>query len=299
MIFIDDYPIDIAKSETYSFESEVTDFPVEEGANVSDHIRTNPVVITLECVVSNTPIGLIAQDPSRQALDFDRDLAVPDAETPVPANDAFERLVAIWKARKPVSIDTSRGRFDNMVLSLEFPISLETSGGLVFTATLKQIEIVENRRVTIKQSAVPRGVGKVNKGAVAAFDGRGVIATLVFTLRKGKWLRAPEGVTTPPYWVTDPNKVLVLTSPNGDQHYKAENGAYADGTVTNAGKYIGFKKPFPTGMAVAPVTSDGTPIPQTTDYVSPLEQRIGPRPVESWQDAWTSGYTKGVFGGGQ
>lgn len=288
MIWIDDYPIDLATSEAYSFESEVTSFPVEKGADTTDHVRTGPIVITLECVVSNTPIGPVADDASRQALDFDRDLALPDAEKPIPADDCFQRMVAIWKARKPVTVDTSRGRFENMVLSLSVPVSIEESGGLRFTATLKQITLVENRRITIKQAAVPRGVGKINKGAIAGLDKiGGMKSVLVFTIRPG------EKVNPAYWWATDPNKTLIFTSARG-QHFRAEQGALADGWVDATG-YHAFKTPIPTTIEIVEVTADGTPIPQTTDYVSPLDQRIGPKPVESWQDAWTVGFTKGRF----
>lgn len=42
-------------SETWNGSSVVTDFPVEEGASITDHVRPSGEVITLEVFVTNTP----------------------------------------------------------------------------------------------------------------------------------------------------------------------------------------------------------------------------------------------------
>jgi hypothetical protein len=285
VIWIDDFPIDIATSESYSFESEATKFPVEEGADVSDHVRIQGLVITIECIVSNTPIGRIASDPSRLPIEFDRDLAIPDPKTRVPANDALEKLIAIRDARKPVTYEGSKGVFENMVLSFTVPVDIASIGGLRFNAKLEQIQISENRLVTVRKAAVPRGQSKVNRGAVAALNKiGGQKSVLVFTVRHGRkppsWLvgRKPEDVGT-----------LIFTSTTG-RHYRAEQGALSDGYVDAAG-YHPFKEPLPTPIYVdakdAVVDNNGNVIPQTTDYVSPLEKRIGPDPIPAWRDMWS------------
>ena len=46
---------DAVTNETYDGSVTVTEYPVESGANVSDHIRRNPLRVTLECWVTDTP----------------------------------------------------------------------------------------------------------------------------------------------------------------------------------------------------------------------------------------------------
>lgn len=141
-IYIDGYPMDLAISETHGFESTVTEHPVERGADMVDHVRARPIEIELECVVSDTPIGAIATDPTRQAEGQD---------APLPSEDAYARLQAIRDARQPVTIETSLGTWTSMALvMLSVPRSRETTGGLFFTATFRQVRVVETQRVTVR-----------------------------------------------------------------------------------------------------------------------------------------------------
>ena len=55
--------VDVVMDESFEINSTVTDHPVEEGANMSDHSRPEPIVITANCIVSETPIS--ASDTTR------------------------------------------------------------------------------------------------------------------------------------------------------------------------------------------------------------------------------------------
>src|SRR5690606_1988974 len=104
------------------------------------------IVVTLEGIVSDTPIGT---------------LAALRGEDVRPSDDAFARLLAIRDAREPVTIETSLRVFENMVLqSLSVPRSAQTGDALRFRATFQQIQLVTNERTMI-EVAVPRGAKKV------------------------------------------------------------------------------------------------------------------------------------------
>lgn len=74
---------DITVSETSTAKSDVTKFPVEKGADFSDHVRVLPADIALRVMVSNSPLRnlpkattevsvlRIVRDPSRLALHAD------------------------------------------------------------------------------------------------------------------------------------------------------------------------------------------------------------------------------------
>lgn len=154
-IRISGYPIDLAITEDHSFDSEVTEYPVESGADVSDNIRNKPLEITLEGIVSDTPIGAIAQDPTRK----------PEAGAPLPSRDAYNRIIAIRDAREPVTIETSLGKFERMALTkIGIPRDRTTGKALKFTVSFKQLNIVTNSRSTVRV-AVPNCTGKVNGGS--------------------------------------------------------------------------------------------------------------------------------------
>lgn len=246
MITIDGTPIDIATSVTYSGDSEATAFPVEEGADITDHVRLGQLKIELECVVSDTPIGAIAADPSRGgggglSSAVAGVIGVAPTSNGVPSlaygQTTFDRLVQIRDARKPVVVSTPRGDFENMILSFSVPDDISTSGGLVFTASLVQIKVAENERVTIAVAAEPRGKGKQNRGAltldpIVIGEWRTPVSwalpTIVFTIKVGQ--------KETKYWEQNPNKVHVATTAAG-VHYKADIWTYADGIVNEDGTY--------------------------------------------------------------
>jgi len=153
-ILIDDYIIDCAVTEGHSFKSEVTQFPVEEGADITDHVRVLPDVITLEGLVSDTPLGTLAE--RREITEG------------LPSEDALAWLKRIRTDREPVTISTSLGIYKNMVLeALEIPRDAKTGNALAFTAIFRQVVIAVNRKVTTRV-AVPRSKGKSHRGTKAA-----------------------------------------------------------------------------------------------------------------------------------
>jgi hypothetical protein len=148
MITIDGYIIDVAVREDHSFDNEVTEHPVEVGSDIVDHVRAKPIMLTLEGIVSDTPIGGVADLRS---------------ETTLPSREAFERLLAIRNARLPVTISTSLRVYTDMVLeALSTPREAKTGDALVFTARFRQVRIIENVRSTVVVEA--RNKGKVNRG---------------------------------------------------------------------------------------------------------------------------------------
>ena len=55
-ITIDGWPVDLALTEEHSHDSEATQYPVEKGANITDHVRPKPISITFEGIVSASPL---------------------------------------------------------------------------------------------------------------------------------------------------------------------------------------------------------------------------------------------------
>lgn len=153
LAFIDNFAIDCLISDNHTFESEVTEFPVESGSTISDNIRPKPITIVMECIVSNTPL----ENASR----FRKDGSVP-------TEDAYAMLQKIRTDRRLVTISTSLQDYTNMAMeSLSIPRASGRGDELRFSATFKQVQIVTNVRG--KRVAIPAAQdGGANSFAVVS-----------------------------------------------------------------------------------------------------------------------------------
>ncbi len=143
------FELDVAVEEMHTLEADVTEHPVEKGADVTDHIRSRPISVQVVGIVSDTPIG---------------DLATRRGLFSLPSNDALAHLLAIRDARLPVTIETSLQRWERMALkSLSMPRDAENGDALQFTALFVQVEIVTNQRIAVRVAS-PRARGKVDRG---------------------------------------------------------------------------------------------------------------------------------------
>lgn len=173
------YLMDLALSEEFSFPGEATKFPVEKGAEFTDHIRELPDEITLECIVSDTPIGDVATDPTRQPV------TGPDGttSTALPSAEALQRMRELKALRQPVRIETTLGVFTSMAfIDLTVPVNKDKSpgrdkqpGALFFTAKFRKAALVTNKRTKVRVRSAMAGAGGQSKakavvGKVAVID---------------------------------------------------------------------------------------------------------------------------------
>ncbi len=180
MIFIDGFAIDCAVSVEVVRESQITSHPVEIGADVTDHVRNEPIVVNLDCRISNTPMADVA------AL-----------RTGIPSEEGRAKLVAIRNAREPVTIELIDETFDSMVLqSLSTPQTAQTGDALEFRATFKEIVIVSNARATVPV-LLPRSSKKRDLGAKGAEEKKDAKAEqragLLKNLKDGNGLTSSTG----------------------------------------------------------------------------------------------------------
>jgi hypothetical protein len=77
---VDVVTLDVYDAETHGMPTEVTDFPVEDGPNVSDNIRRKPKTLTIEGYVSDTPL------PSNQSARHPASLDAHQLDVPKPAS---------------------------------------------------------------------------------------------------------------------------------------------------------------------------------------------------------------------
>lgn len=155
-VFIDGFEIDAVVREDLTLDSDITDYPVEEGSDNSDHIRHLPPVLVLECIVSDTPFGPLADRRVAAGLSALAGLK--------PSSDAYSHLKNIRANRQAVTVETAFETYRNMGLrTISIPRSSQDGKSLRFQAVFKKIvsTVVERDIVLV---SMPRAKKKVDLG---------------------------------------------------------------------------------------------------------------------------------------
>lgn len=196
-LIIDGFEIDGQLRVVPTMDSETTEFPVESGADLTDHVRQLPIEVEIEGIVSDTPIGGMKE--IRNASQADRG-AVPGPELPPDAQKptalALAHFERIRSRRLPVTIQTATKLYERMaMIAFSPPRDARTGKAMRFTARFKQITVVTNQRSAVK-TATPRGQG-VGKGGAKPGDKKGGPAQI-------RWRHGtPPGATQPGGYFTE------------------------------------------------------------------------------------------------
>lgn len=189
MIRIDGYPIDAALEERISYEAEVTENAVEKGADITDHVSPRLPILEFDGVVSDTPIGAVATDPTRTGAAQQH------------SREAYKKFLEVFNGVDGkvvgVVVECSFGKFENMILKTLTPVkNAQSAKAFRFTASFKQIAIRENTRTTVRTS-IRNGDKKQPNGL--SIDN--LVEGSKVLWRKGK----PPGLSP----ATDPKGVIV------------------------------------------------------------------------------------------
>lgn len=148
---IDTLKIDVTRVETHTFANEVTDHPVEEGANVSDHSRPRPYTVTMECLISDTPLA-------------DRS----DGDS-TPRIAAFQKLRDLHETGAIVTIVTSLATYKDMAIeSISIPRDAKGREALQFSVSFKHVRTVRNKLTRAKKTQDKRAAEKQKQGKTVA-----------------------------------------------------------------------------------------------------------------------------------
>jgi len=90
---------DAATSQTHTYEFDATENPIQDGGEVTDHVRRRPEIFEFEGVIVDTPLGLPA--PPIQASR---------------ATNNFQKLLSFAQERRPVLVATSLRVYESMLI---------------------------------------------------------------------------------------------------------------------------------------------------------------------------------------
>jgi hypothetical protein len=97
--------IDVVQSEEHTMDNVIPQNPLEDGSFTIDHIANLPKKLTLDFIISDTPVDAV--DPTFGRIDSARGRS----------RDEFERLEKLRNANEPVTIVTGLRVYHNMAIS--------------------------------------------------------------------------------------------------------------------------------------------------------------------------------------
>lgn len=118
--------IDATISEDHNYSNDVTDHPIETGASISDTIIQKPFTLSMECIVSASPLSDKVTDSTPQRVDR-----------------TYGSLARLAQSKSLVTVVTAVKTYSNMAISsLSVPRSKDDGNSLRFNVTFKQVRIV-------------------------------------------------------------------------------------------------------------------------------------------------------------
>lgn len=170
---LDALTIDVTLSEVHTMNSDITEHPMEEGADVTDHVRPKPVELRMEGLITETPIDdslLAAAIRAAPVLGI-----AAGAVTAVSSllkgtslsKTAFDKLRGFRDNVTLLSIFTPYRSYSKMVLET-LVINRDHDEALKFTATFRELTFVSSGITSITLPPVAQSALDMGSQGVAA-----------------------------------------------------------------------------------------------------------------------------------
>ena len=165
--------IDARISENHNRTAQVTDYEIEDGTVISDHIKLDPLSLSITGFISDTPVEFFGSRDlglkTKEAVDAlfpsqtlknqanpEQEGVIPEADTKNPI-DSWLYLDEVWKKRTPITVITSLQVYKNMIItSLSAPRNAEIGKSLEFNVDLREVRVVRSETVEIPVFKVPK-----------------------------------------------------------------------------------------------------------------------------------------------
>lgn len=138
------FTIDAAVREIHSYDCEVSQYPVEDGSVISDHVRKLPIGLSLDGIVTDTPIGEAMEKVRGSIGSFQGEGFTQWSD------EAHEHFKLLRAKGEPFTVTTALQTYYNMVIEKYTPDRSPGDGfSLRFNMVLKFIGIVTNERTVV------------------------------------------------------------------------------------------------------------------------------------------------------
>lgn len=147
--FINTIQLDVIIEESASATAVITSNPVEQGADINDHVIVQPMTFSMVGVVSDLKIGVA----SRVGLIQEATISGTSyTQLTRPSKDAWADLLALHANKLPFTLVQNLKEYENALMETLFERQdKDTSKGLFFTATFKILNLVGENAVNVQQ----------------------------------------------------------------------------------------------------------------------------------------------------
>jgi hypothetical protein len=141
--------VDVSLSESHTEESDITDFPIETGSTISDHVRDKPVMLRITGYFSYKDpsfLGQLAQfgeNVGELVTNATNAIGLTDGPVKKAASRAIDLYTALRDAKAKQGrfqvITNLRIYYDMMIVSLVANLTPDEGDSITFEATLKKV----------------------------------------------------------------------------------------------------------------------------------------------------------------
>jgi len=181
---------DCVTTETHEASSEITEHAVERGAALSDHKKVKQRRISIEVVVTNTPLGAPPESGFGASPVSFASRKSPNANAVVRVySGAFDRMTDVHDtlvtlAESPIecTISTRTRVYESaQIIGCTAPRTSDDGDSIRFVISAVEIRIAESRRVDLPTPREPRGRATRDAGtqATTEVDNRSAAARVV------------------------------------------------------------------------------------------------------------------------
>ena len=169
-------------SETHSRTSTPTEFPIEDGRVINDHIILKPFELNMTLIITDKPISGAAGLLTEAATTLTSKLTPPIGTVALgaglgglslfnsivnksdsPSVAAYHQIQKIQENGNPFTVLTSLSRYENMVISsMSVPREANNGQCIIVSLNLTQLTIVSSNIVQINALANPGLSGAMN-----------------------------------------------------------------------------------------------------------------------------------------
>lgn len=161
---IGELELDATISENHDFTNKITKFPVEDGSDISDHIKKDPTKLTISGFITNSPVPILDIAVDNLISSFQKTIGelrrkIYSREKFNRVNTAADLLLQYRDDNIPIDIRTGLFVYTDMYMErLTIPRNRNTGDTLRFSADFVKIETVTPFNVKLKFVGDTRGV---------------------------------------------------------------------------------------------------------------------------------------------
>ena len=159
--------LDAYIEEIHSNKLDVTENPVELGANITDHAIILPKEVQLTVAVSDTPVGFLAFDAAvlNIANTFN-----PDSKTR--SQQAYAEILELQESRQFIDIQTGLKEYKNMLMiGFDVAQDKDTARTIEAVLTFKEVLVVKTEDLNLEKDQL-KGDSATKQGEGAEIPGR-------------------------------------------------------------------------------------------------------------------------------